>query len=29
MLQAKQMFEDENVDFSQFWDDMGGMEGLD
>jgi hypothetical protein len=27
MLQAKQMFEDENVDFSQFWDDMGGMEG--
>ncbi|KAJ5957222.1 hypothetical protein N7501_011501 [Penicillium viridicatum] len=29
MVQAKQMFEDENVDFSQFWDDMGGMEGLD
>lgn len=29
MLQAKQMFEDENVDFSQFWEDMGGMEGLD
>lgn len=29
MLQAKQMFEDENVNFSQFWDDMGGMEGLD
>jgi hypothetical protein len=29
MLQAKQMFEDENVDFSRFWDDMGGMEQLD
>ncbi|KGO72940.1 hypothetical protein PITC_061680 [Penicillium italicum] len=28
MLQAKKMFEDENVDFSQFWDDMGGMEGV-
>jgi hypothetical protein len=28
MLQAKQMFEDENVDFSRFWDDMGGMEPL-
>lgn len=29
MLQAKQMFEDENVDFSRFWDDMGGMAQLD
>ncbi|CAG7918083.1 unnamed protein product [Penicillium olsonii] len=29
MLQAKQMFEDENVDFSRFWDEMGGMEQLD
>ncbi|KGO36907.1 hypothetical protein PEX1_021810 [Penicillium expansum] len=28
MMQAKQMFEDENVDFSKFWDDMGGMEGV-
>ncbi|CDM30518.1 hypothetical protein DTO013E5_2531 [Penicillium roqueforti] len=28
MMQAKQMFEDENVDFSQFWHDMGGMEGV-
>ena len=28
MLQAKQMFEDENVDFSKFWRDMGGMEGV-
>jgi hypothetical protein len=29
MLQAKQMFEDEDVDFSRFWDDLGGMEGID
>ncbi|KAJ5135584.1 uncharacterized protein N7515_004862 [Penicillium bovifimosum] len=29
MVQAKQMFEEENVDFSRFWDDMGGMEGVD
>lgn len=29
MVQAKQMFEAENVDFSRFWDDMGGMEGVD
>lgn len=29
MLQAKQMFEEENVDFSSFWDDLGGMEGMD
>ncbi|KAJ6033607.1 hypothetical protein N7499_009883 [Penicillium canescens] len=28
MFQAKQLFEDENVDFSSFWDDMGGMEGM-
>jgi len=27
MLQAKQMFEEENVDFSSFWDDLGGMQG--
>lgn len=29
MLQAKQMFEEENVNFSGFWDDLGGMEGID
>lgn len=28
MLQAKQMFEEEDVDFSRFWDDLGGMEGI-
>ena len=28
MVQAKQMFDEENVDFSQFWDDeLGGMDG--
>lgn len=29
MLQAKQIFEDQNVDFSRFWDEMGGMQPLD
>ncbi|KAJ5674196.1 hypothetical protein N7462_009635 [Penicillium macrosclerotiorum] len=29
MLQAKQMFEEENVEFGQFWDDLGGMAGVD
>ncbi|CAG8100846.1 unnamed protein product [Penicillium salamii] len=29
MFQAKQMFEDENVDFNRFWDEMGGMRQLD
>jgi hypothetical protein len=29
MLQAKQMFEEEGVNFSGFWDDLGGMEGID
>ncbi|KAJ5793669.1 hypothetical protein N7457_000268 [Penicillium paradoxum] len=29
MMQAKKMFEEEDVDFSRFWDDMGGMEGVD
>lgn len=28
MVQAKQMFEEENVDFSAFWDDLGGMQGM-
>lgn len=28
MMQAKQMFEEENVDFSAFWDDLGGMQGM-
>ncbi|KAJ5481793.1 hypothetical protein N7475_000605 [Penicillium sp. IBT 31633x] len=28
MMQAKQMFEEANVDFSRFWDDMGGMQGV-
>lgn len=28
MLQAKKLFEDEGVDFTQFWRDIGGMEGL-
>ncbi|KAJ5155545.1 hypothetical protein N7492_008348 [Penicillium capsulatum] len=30
MVQAQQMFEEANVDFSQFWDDLGveGMEGV-
>ncbi|KAJ5584448.1 uncharacterized protein N7459_004248 [Penicillium hispanicum] len=28
MLQAKQIFDEENVDFSSFWDDLGGMEGV-
>lgn len=28
MEQVKQLFEDAGVDFSQFWDDVGGMEGM-
>lgn len=28
MLQVKQMFEDANLDFNRFWDDVGGMEGI-
>lgn len=28
MVQAKQMFENEGIDFSQFWREVGGMEGL-
>lgn len=28
MLQVKKMFEEEQVDFSSFWDDLGGMEGM-
>lgn len=28
MLQAKQMFEEENVEFSDFWEDLGGMDGI-
>ncbi|KAJ5888020.1 hypothetical protein N7495_008061 [Penicillium taxi] len=28
MLQVKKMFEEEKVDFSSFWDDLGGMEGM-
>ena len=28
MVQAKQLFEKENVDFSRFWREVGGMEGL-
>lgn len=28
MMQAKQMFEEEKVDFSSFWDDLGGMGGM-
>ncbi|KAJ5095409.1 hypothetical protein NUU61_004765 [Penicillium alfredii] len=29
MVQVQQMFEQENVDFSSFWDDVGGLEGMD
>ena len=28
MHQVQQLFEEENVDFSRFWDDLGGMEGV-
>ena len=28
MKQAKSLFEDQGVDFDQFWEDVGGMEGL-
>ncbi|KAJ6021371.1 hypothetical protein N7540_006875 [Penicillium herquei] len=28
MVQAQQMFNEENVDFSSFWDDLGGMQGI-
>lgn len=28
MLQAQQMFTEENVDFSSFWEDLSGMEGV-
>ncbi|KAJ6096198.1 hypothetical protein N7486_006944 [Penicillium sp. IBT 16267x] len=28
MLKAQQMFAEENVDFSNFWEDLGGMEGI-
>ncbi|OJJ51562.1 hypothetical protein ASPZODRAFT_57030 [Penicilliopsis zonata CBS 506.65] len=28
MLQAKKLFEDANVDFARFWQDVGGMEGI-
>ncbi|PKY08369.1 hypothetical protein P168DRAFT_308418 [Aspergillus campestris IBT 28561] len=28
MEQVKQLFEEAGVDFSQFWDDVGGMEGM-
>lgn len=28
MVQVQQMFEQENVSFSDFWDELGGMEGL-
>ncbi|EED19905.1 conserved hypothetical protein [Talaromyces stipitatus ATCC 10500] len=29
MLQAQEMFESEGVDFSQFWREVGGMQGID
>ncbi|KAJ5287615.1 hypothetical protein N7478_003301 [Penicillium angulare] len=28
MFQVQQMFKEENVDFSNFWEDLGGMEGM-
>lgn len=28
MVQAKQLFEDEGVDFTRFWREVGGMEGM-
>jgi hypothetical protein len=28
MLQAKELFEKENVDFARFWQEVGGMEGF-
>jgi hypothetical protein len=28
MLQAKEMFENEGIEFSRFWQEVGGMEGL-
>ncbi|KAE8152690.1 hypothetical protein BDV25DRAFT_57422 [Aspergillus avenaceus] len=28
MLQAKKMFEDENVDFARFWQEVGGLDGF-
>lgn len=28
MLEAKQLFEDQGVDFAQFWKEVGGMEGI-
>ncbi|KAJ5235222.1 uncharacterized protein N7469_004390 [Penicillium citrinum] len=28
MVQVQQMFEQENISFSDFWDDLGGMQGL-
>ncbi|KAA8646264.1 hypothetical protein EYZ11_000598 [Aspergillus tanneri] len=28
MIQAKQLFEDEGVDFARFWQEVGGMEGF-